>query len=126
MRNISADPGTIPFGTKVMKEKIETVFEAVNFFRRRIQTPLYAGLIVRGVLYVDRYTKGLVHFFLTIKGIGVSGIRVLRVLINISNQESKHAVCGRSSNRIHLLSHLARVFRENTRNTKPEITGIAT
>ena len=44
-----------------MSNKIETVFEKIIFASRWLQAPLYAGLIVGGVLYAYKYIVELVH-----------------------------------------------------------------
>ncbi|MBK8553255.1 MAG: TIGR00645 family protein [Ignavibacteria bacterium] len=44
-----------------MQKKIEAVFETIIFASRWIQAPLYAGLIVGGILYAYKFTVELIH-----------------------------------------------------------------
>ena len=44
-----------------MQNKIETAFEAIIFASRWIQAPLYAGLIIGGLLYAYKFTVELIH-----------------------------------------------------------------
>lgn len=52
-----------------MSAKFETVFEKVIFASRWIQAPLYAGLIVGGMLYTYKYLVELIHLIITINEI---------------------------------------------------------
>lgn len=49
-----------------MSNKIETAFEKIIFASRWMQAPLYAGLIVGGVLYAYKYIVELIHLCTTI------------------------------------------------------------
>jgi len=51
-----------------MIKAIESAFEKVIFASRWLQAPLYAGLIVGGVLYAYKFIVELVHLCLTING----------------------------------------------------------
>jgi uncharacterized protein (TIGR00645 family) len=44
-----------------MINKIETVFEKLIFLSRWIQAPLYAGLIIGGMLYTYKFLAELIH-----------------------------------------------------------------
>lgn len=44
-----------------MQKKIEAVFETIIFSSRWIQAPLYAGLIIGGILYAYKFTVELIH-----------------------------------------------------------------
>lgn len=44
-----------------MSSKFETVFEKIIFSSRWIQAPLYAGLILGGMLYTYKYLVELIH-----------------------------------------------------------------
>jgi uncharacterized protein (TIGR00645 family) len=44
-----------------MSNKFETVFEKLIFFSRWLQAPLYAGLIVGGILYSYKFIIELIH-----------------------------------------------------------------
>ncbi len=52
-----------------MSSKFETVFEKVIFSSRWIQAPLYAGLILGGMLYTYKYLVELIHLFTSINEI---------------------------------------------------------
>lgn len=52
-----------------MSARFETVFEKVIFASRWIQAPLYAGLIVGGMLYTYKYLVELIHLITTINKI---------------------------------------------------------
>ena len=52
-----------------MSNKIETVFEKIIFASRWLQAPLYAGLIVGGILYAYKYIVELIHLCVTINEI---------------------------------------------------------
>lgn len=52
-----------------MNNKIETVFEKIIFASRWLQAPLYAGLIIGGVLYAYKFIIELIHLCLTINEI---------------------------------------------------------
>lgn len=49
-----------------MRNKIESVFEKLIFASRWLQAPLYAGLIVGGILYAYKYIIELIHLCKTI------------------------------------------------------------
>ncbi len=72
-----------------MKEKIESIFEAVIFSSRWLQAPLYAGLIVSGVLYAYKFMKELIHLCLSINEISESvlmlGVLTLVDITMVSN-----------------------------------------
>jgi uncharacterized protein (TIGR00645 family) len=44
-----------------MSNKLETVFEKIIFLSRWIQAPLYAGLIIGGMLYTYKFLVELIH-----------------------------------------------------------------
>src|SRR5688572_16901053 len=52
-----------------MLRKFENVIETLIFWSRWLQAPLYAGLIVGGVLYAYKFTKELIHLCVTIETI---------------------------------------------------------
>ena len=52
-----------------MSNKVETVFEKFIFASRWLQAPLYAGLIVGGVLYAYKFLIELIHLCATINEI---------------------------------------------------------
>ena len=52
-----------------MSNKFEMAFEKIIFSSRWIQAPLYAGLILGGMLYTYKYLVELVHLFTTINEI---------------------------------------------------------
>jgi uncharacterized protein (TIGR00645 family) len=52
-----------------MSNKFETVFEKIIFSSRWIQAPLYAGLILGGMLYTYKYLVELVHLCTSINEI---------------------------------------------------------
>ena len=52
-----------------MSNKVETVFEKLIFASRWLQAPLYAGLIVGGVLYAYKFIIELIHLCTTINEI---------------------------------------------------------
>ena len=52
-----------------MSNKVETVFEKLIFASRWLQAPLYAGLIVGGVLYAYKFLIELIHLCATINEI---------------------------------------------------------
>lgn len=52
-----------------MSNKIESVFENIIFASRWLQAPLYAGLIVGGILYAYKYIVELIHLCVTINEI---------------------------------------------------------
>ncbi|HNI10688.1 MAG TPA: TIGR00645 family protein [bacterium] len=55
-----------------MKQKLESAFESIIFASRWIQAPLYAGLIVGGILYAYKFLNELIHLCLTINEISES------------------------------------------------------
>ncbi len=52
-----------------MSSKFETAFEKIIFASRWLQAPLYAGLIVGGILYAYKYIVELIHLCITINEI---------------------------------------------------------
>ena len=52
-----------------MSTQIETAFEKIIFASRWLQAPLYAGLIVGGVLYAYKFIIELIHLCTTINEI---------------------------------------------------------
>ena len=52
-----------------MSKQIETAFEKIIFASRWVQAPLYAGLIVGGILYAYKYIIELIHLCLNINEI---------------------------------------------------------
>ena len=57
-----------------MRKKIESVFEKIIFASRWIQAPLYAGLIVGGLLYAYKFFVELIHLIANINEISESDI----------------------------------------------------
>ena len=49
-----------------MSKKAESIFEKIIFASRWLQAPLYAGLIIGGVLYAYKFIAELVHLCMTI------------------------------------------------------------
>ena len=62
-----------------MSNKVETVFEKLIFASRWLQAPLYAGLIVGGILYAYKFLIELIHLCATINEITETAL-VLGVL----------------------------------------------
>ena len=52
-----------------MSNKLETIFEKLIFASRWLQAPLYAGLIVGGVLYAYKFIIELIHLCVNINEI---------------------------------------------------------
>jgi uncharacterized protein (TIGR00645 family) len=52
-----------------MSSKFETVFEKIIFSSRWLQAPLYAGLIIGGMLYTYKYLVELIHLCTSINEI---------------------------------------------------------
>jgi uncharacterized protein (TIGR00645 family) len=52
-----------------MSSKFETVFEKIIFSSRWLQAPLYAGLILGGMLYTYKYLVELIHLSTSINEI---------------------------------------------------------
>lgn len=52
----------------------ERHFENIIFFSRWVQAPLYAGLIIGGVLYAYKFTVELIHLCMTIDEISESAL----------------------------------------------------
>ena len=52
-----------------MSNKLETIFEKLIFASRWLQVPLYAGLIVGGVLYAYKFIIELIHLCVNINEI---------------------------------------------------------
>ena len=52
-----------------MSNKIERTFEKIIFARRWLQAPLYAGLILGGLLYTYKYVIELIHLCVNINEI---------------------------------------------------------
>ena len=48
-----------------MSNRVEIKFENIIFASRWLQTPLYAGLIVGGILYVYKYIIELINLCVT-------------------------------------------------------------
>ena len=57
-----------------MSNKLETAFEKIIFASRWLQAPLYAGLIVGGILYTYKFLAELVHLCFTINEITESAL----------------------------------------------------
>ena len=53
-------------------KKVESIFEKMIFASRWLQAPLYAGLIVGGVLYAYKFLMELIHLLVTIDEISES------------------------------------------------------
>ena len=50
-----------------MLKKFEHILEAIIFWSRWFQAPLYAGLIAAGILYAYKFTRELIHLYATIE-----------------------------------------------------------
>ena len=57
-----------------MSSKFETVFEKIIFSSRWLQAPLYAGLILGGMLYTYKYLVELIHLCTTINEISETAL----------------------------------------------------
>lgn len=57
-----------------MANKIESFIEKIIFASRWLQAPLYAGLIIAGVLYAYKFVVELVHLVFTINEITESAL----------------------------------------------------
>jgi uncharacterized protein (TIGR00645 family) len=57
-----------------MSSKFETVFEKIIFSSRWLQAPLYAGLIIGGMLYTYKYLVELIHLCTTINEISETAL----------------------------------------------------
>jgi uncharacterized protein (TIGR00645 family) len=57
-----------------MSSKFEIVFEKIIFSSRWLQAPLYAGLIVGGMLYTYKYLVELIHLCTTINEISETAL----------------------------------------------------
>ena len=57
-----------------MIKKLESILEVIIFSSRWLQAPLYAGLIVGGLLYAYKFIKELVYLCLTISEITESAL----------------------------------------------------
>lgn len=57
-----------------MIKKLESILEGIIFSSRWLQAPLYAGLIVGGLLYAYKFIKELVHMCTTISEITESAL----------------------------------------------------
>ena len=57
-----------------MSNKFEIVFEKIIFSSRWLQAPLYAGLIVGGMLYTYKYLVELIHLCTTINEISETAL----------------------------------------------------
>lgn len=55
-------------------KRAEKVFENIIFASRWLQAPMYAGLIIGGILYAYKFTVELVHLCLTIDEITESAV----------------------------------------------------
>ena len=68
-----------------MSNKAETVFERIIFASRWLQAPLYAGLIVGGILYAYKYIIELIHLCVTINEITESALMLgILTLVDIT------------------------------------------
>lgn len=68
-----------------MSKKIELAFEKIIFGSRWLQAPLYAGLIVGGVLYAYKYVVELIHLCVTINEITETALMLgILTLIDIT------------------------------------------
>ena len=68
-----------------MSNKIETAFEKIIFASRWLQAPLYAGLIVGGVLYAYKYIVELIHLCTTIQEISETALMLgILTLVDIT------------------------------------------
>lgn len=54
--------------------RIEYYFENIIFFSRWLQAPLYAGLIIGGILYAYKFAIELIHLCMTIDEISESAL----------------------------------------------------
>ena len=64
---------------------LETALEKIIFWSRWLQAPLYAGLIVGGVLYAYKFVKELVHMCMTINEITESALMLgILTLVDIT------------------------------------------
>src|SRR6188474_875562 len=57
-----------------MIKKLESILEGIIFSSRWLQAPLYAGLIVGGILYAYKFIKELIHLCVTITEITESAL----------------------------------------------------
>ena len=57
-----------------MSSKFETIFEKIIFSSRWLQAPLYAGLIIGGMLYTYKYLVELIHLCTTINEISETAL----------------------------------------------------
>ena len=68
-----------------MSNKVETAFEKIIFASRWLQAPLYAGLIVGGVLYAYKFIIELIHLCTTINEITESALMLgILTLVDIT------------------------------------------
>lgn len=68
-----------------MSNKTEVVFEKIIFASRWLQAPLYAGLIVGGVLYAYKYIVELIHICATINEISETELMLgILMLVDIT------------------------------------------
>ena len=68
-----------------MSNKVETTFEKIIFASRWLQAPLYAGLIVGGVLYAYKFLIELVHLCTTINEINETALMLgILTLVDIT------------------------------------------
>jgi len=68
-----------------MSKKIEIAFEKIIFGSRWLQAPLYAGLIVGGILYSYKYVVELIHLCATINEISETALMLgILTLIDIT------------------------------------------
>jgi uncharacterized protein (TIGR00645 family) len=68
-----------------MLKKFEHILETIIFWSRWIQAPLYAGLIIGGILYAYKFTKELYHMVVDINSISESELMLgILTLVDIT------------------------------------------
>lgn len=68
-----------------MLKKLELLLENIIFWSRWLQAPLYAGLIVGGILYAYKFVKELYHMCVTINSITESALMLgILTLVDIT------------------------------------------
>ncbi len=68
-----------------MSNKIETIFEKLIFGSRWLQAPLYAGLIVGGVLYAYKFVVELIHLCTTVNELSETAMMLgLLTLVDVT------------------------------------------
>jgi uncharacterized protein (TIGR00645 family) len=66
-------------------KKIELAFEKIIFLSRWLQAPLYAGLIVGGMLYTYKFLVELIHLMVTIDSISETALMLgILTLVDIT------------------------------------------